>query len=365
MNTDPARVNAPTDLGRALVAAFLTNERFNQVLLDLVSPEIWRRFPPSSRRRNIATSFAHVHNVRCMRLKMSASEAALPERLDRSEATPVEARRALAESASAMVRLIERALEAGGRPPGYRPDVVSMVCAAINHEAHHRGEICHWARELGKPLSPEQQVNLWDWHKHWKGATGTGAATMTAGPAAPDAAKACDPGRPGAGVALKGILWPEFGAAIDMLESALLACPEELWGDSSRRPQFRHVVYHTLFWLDLYLSGSVEGFAPPAPFGLEELDPAGLLPNRIYTKEELRTYLAQGREKCRATIEALTDEMAARRCVFGWGEASFAELLLYNMRHVQHHAGQLYLVLRQASGSAPPWVARSKAGPGR
>jgi len=29
------------DLGRALVEAFLTNERINQVLLDLIEPGIW------------------------------------------------------------------------------------------------------------------------------------------------------------------------------------------------------------------------------------------------------------------------------------------------------------------------------------
>lgn len=360
MNAGPARGNAPTDLGRALVAAFLTNERINQVLIDLVPPDIWRNFPASSKRRNIATSFAHIHNVRCMRLKMSVPDSGVPGRLDRSEVTPDEAKRALAESAAAMARLIEGSLQSGGRIPDYRPDVVSMVCSAINHEGHHRRQICHWARELGRPLSPEQQVDLWDWHKHWKEATAAGSTAMTAGAAAMDAAKACDPGQPGVGAILRDILWPEFGAAIDMLENALLACPEELWGDPSRRPQFWYVVYHTLFWLDVYLSGSVEGFAPPAPFGLEELDPAGLFPDRTYTKEELRTYLTHDREKCRATIEALTDEGAARRCVFGWGEASFAELLLSGMRHVQHHAGQLNLILRQTIDSAPRWVAQAK-----
>jgi hypothetical protein len=45
----------PVDLGRALVEAFLTNERINQVLLDALSAEVWRAQPPCSKRRNIAT----------------------------------------------------------------------------------------------------------------------------------------------------------------------------------------------------------------------------------------------------------------------------------------------------------------------
>ena len=156
-------------------------------------------------------------------------------------------------------------------------------------------------------------------------------------------------------------LWRQFASSIDMLENALVACPDELWSDRSRRPEFWYVVYHTLFFLDLYLSGSLEGFAPPTPYTLDELDPAGLLPERVYTKEEMQAYLEHGREKCRATIESLTDEAASSGCVFSWGEMSFAELLLDNMRHVQHHTAQLNLILRQVTDSAPVWVTTTKS----
>lgn len=158
----------PVDLGRALVEAFLTNERINQVLLDLLDPGIWRSQPPSSKRRNIATTFAHIHNVRCMRLGMSVKDAEPPARLDRATVTLDEVRAALAESAAAMARLIQQSLAAGGRVRNFRPDVVSLVCAAITHEAHHRGQVCHWARELGAPITPEQQLHLWEWDKRWK-----------------------------------------------------------------------------------------------------------------------------------------------------------------------------------------------------
>ena len=145
-----------------------------------------------------------------------------------------------------------------------------------------------------------------------------------------------------------------------MLEDSLLACPDELWNDRSQQPEFWYLVYHTLFFLDLYLSGTSEGFSPPAPYNLDEMDPRGLVPERVYTKEELQAYLRHGREKCRAVIEALTDERASERCRFPWGEMSFAALLLDNMRHVQHHAAQLNLILRQQTDSAPGWVASTK-----
>jgi uncharacterized damage-inducible protein DinB len=151
-------------------------------------------------------------------------------------------------------------------------------------------------------------------------------------------------------------LWQQYGAAIDMLDNAIVACPDDVWSDQTQQPQFWYVAFHTIFFLDLYLSETADGFAPPAPFTLSEMDPAGVVPER-YTKDQLRRYLAHGRDKCRATIEAMTDEHAARHCHFDWLDISAADLLFYSMRHVQHHTGQLNLILRQRTNSAAPlWV---------
>ena len=165
-----------------------------------------------------------------------------------------------------------------------------------------------------------------------------------------------------------GILWGQLGASIDMLENAMEACPEEVWSDPARKPEwpnrgvvgFWYLVYHTLFFLDLQLSGgSLDGFAPPAPFDLRELDPQGLLPDRPYTKAELRSYLHHCREKGRTTIGALTEEQARRPCRWFTFELSFGELQVYGMRHVQHHAAQLNLLLRQSTGVVPQYVKRT------
>jgi len=155
-------------------------------------------------------------------------------------------------------------------------------------------------------------------------------------------------------------LWRQFGAAIDTLENAIVACPEDLWGDRSRFPEYWYVASHTLFWLDHYLASSPEGFHPPVPFGLEELDPAGVMPPRVYTKPELLAYLEHGRERCRASIAALTDEVARRPYRFGSLDLSVGELYLYNMRHVQHHAAQLNLILRQTQNDVPGWVGKTR-----
>ena len=173
----------------------------------------------------------------------------------------------------------------------------------------------------------------------------------------------------------KTALWQQFGATIDMLDNALLACPDthwhgRLWSYSSdpvlppQAVEFWYIAYHTLFWLDLYLTDSVEDFAPPAPFTLSELDPAGVLPERPYTRDELHAYLVHLREKCQTTIAGLTDEKAQQQVAFPWTEGkpvSFLELLMYNMRHVQEHGAQLNMFLGQNTiDTATDWVPRAR-----
>lgn len=153
-------------------------------------------------------------------------------------------------------------------------------------------------------------------------------------------------------------IWRQFGASIDMLEGAIRACPDNLWDDRAQEPVFWRLAFHTLFWLDLYLTGSVEGFAPPPPFGLDELERDGA-PPRVYSKEELLGYLEHCRRKCRATIASLTEEKAREVREFRWGRVTFEELLVYNLRHVQHGAAQLNVVLRREAGTAAPWVCRT------
>lgn len=170
-------------------------------------------------------------------------------------------------------------------------------------------------------------------------------------------------------------LWLQFGAAIDTLGNAIQACPESLWRESlweippeyqlsSGFAEFWYLAYHTMFWIDLYLFGTGEGFVPRPPFTEAELDPAGELPETPYTREELREYISYIRHKCEVTLTSMTEADALRPCVFPWTRGdtvSFFELQLYSMRHVQEHAAQLNMFLGQRQhGDAPDWVARAE-----
>ena len=151
---------------------------------------------------------------------------------------------------------------------------------------------------------------------------------------------------------------------LDMLSNAMSACPARLWqarlwpvsdlqGDFST---FWSLGFHTLFWFDLYLEGGLEGFAPPEPFNLDELDPAFVLPSRVYTPDELQTYLAHGRAKCLTRLNALDAIAAGKTSGFTWLPCSYFEVQLYNMRHVQEHSAQLNMFLGQTAGIDARWV---------
>jgi len=157
---------------------------------------------------------------------------------------------------------------------------------------------------------------------------------------------------------LKVLIWQQFGATIDMLENAMHACPDSLWNDRSQKPEFWYLAYHTLFWLDFYLSEADSPLVPPSPFTLDERDPDAV-PERPYTNDELQNYLEHGREKCRSLIASLTDKSSGEHLALGSFAGSRMELLLYNLRHVQHHAAQLNLILRQQIDSAPRWVRKT------
>ena len=156
-------------------------------------------------------------------------------------------------------------------------------------------------------------------------------------------------------------LWNQFGGALQMLENAIQACPEEVWGHEIQPQEFWYISYHTLFWLDYYSSESSEGFLPPQPFTLGELE-RDVWPDRVYSKLELLTYLEFGRAKGRALIRGLTPEKQGQRFINAFKNFSLLELVIYNTRHLQHHAAQLNLLLRQRTNSTPGWASLPKQG---
>jgi len=164
-----------TELGRAAFHMFAANDRINQMLIENLDPATWRAKPPG-KVRSIAAIFTHMHNVRTKWVRLTAPHLKVPRQLDRTRCTPKQAREGLKESATRCAEMLAEALDGGGRVEKFRrdgwarpcPAGVEMLCYMISHEAHHRGQICMLAHQMGFPLPMEVTSGMWNWEKLWK-----------------------------------------------------------------------------------------------------------------------------------------------------------------------------------------------------
>ena len=168
-----------TQLARSAVRTFAVNDRINQLLIEHLDPAAWKAKPPSKppgSLRTIAAIFTHMHNVRTKWIRLTAPHLQVPPQLNRAHCTPQQARAALAESAARCAEMLAEALDGRGRISAFlrdgwaRPWPVGpeMLCYMLSHEAHHRGQVCMLAHQLGFPLPKEVAYGIWNWERLWK-----------------------------------------------------------------------------------------------------------------------------------------------------------------------------------------------------
>ena len=104
------------DFPQEILQAYALNDRMNQLLLEHLDSRAWRAKSPGHKGRTIADIFAHVHNIRCKWLRLSAPHLKLPARLDRNRCTQKQTRAALAESAGRCSEMLAEALCASYKP---------------------------------------------------------------------------------------------------------------------------------------------------------------------------------------------------------------------------------------------------------
>ena len=158
--------------GEALIAAWETNNRVTLYLIENLPAELWSMKVPGSPRRTVGTIAAHIHNTRCMWIKMIGARhgVVVPKPVDTRTVKPPELLRALAHSNRGMIDLINLAVARGGSIPpaawqNFPTDVVHFLNYFVAHEAHHRGQLCMLARQLGHRLPAEVTAGLWQWKK--------------------------------------------------------------------------------------------------------------------------------------------------------------------------------------------------------
>ena len=162
---DTPRSSSKTDENtpaQSILRSLDINSRITLYLLDGIDDRAWRAEPPGGKGRDIASIFAHIHGVRLMWLK-AASGAALPMPLEKDSCSIAQTHKALEESALAVRKMLETALNGGGRVKNFKPDATAFVGYLIAHEAHHRGQISLLARLAGFPVPKAVNFGMWEW----------------------------------------------------------------------------------------------------------------------------------------------------------------------------------------------------------
>ena len=161
------------------------------------------------------------------------------------------------------------------------------------------------------------------------------------------------------------VIGRQFAAAIQMLRSAIEACPDDLWDDAAHGTPFWHLAYHALFYTDFYLSDDAQRFqatdfhvekANFLPGDYQQYPGVVTTPERAFTRIQLLEYADHCLRKSEETFKNLTNKRALERCGFPWYNLNVGEFLLNNLRHTQHHTGQLVVLLRRHANIGIDWL---------
>ena len=160
---------------------------------------------------------------------------------------------------------------------------------------------------------------------------------------------------------LNNALSSQYKAALEMLRNAIQATPEELWDSEAHDNRTWRLAYHTLFYTKLYLSPSYEVFAvwdeaiefAECLGGTWEDPNATVSVEGVHSADELVSFLESVLSELPESIAALPLEAESG---FEWYPISRLELHLNNIRHIQHHTGQLIERLRANGVTGLAWV---------
>ena len=157
-------------------------------------------------------------------------------------------------------------------------------------------------------------------------------------------------------------LTDQYHASLAMLADAIRRCPDDLWTDAAYPNKFWHVAYHALFFAHLYLQKDVASFVAWEHHRAEYqfLGPLPWPPHRMpnigapYTTEEALDFW----ELCDAMVDNAVSQMdlEAADSGFWWYKVSKLEHQIINIRHIQHHAGQLADRLRSNVRTGVEWI---------
>jgi hypothetical protein len=158
---------------------------------------------------------------------------------------------------------------------------------------------------------------------------------------------------PDASPSVVGILRRQFQSSQTMLANVIRTCPDSAW--SAGTPGIWQHAYHVLLGNAIWLRWP----EPSISFPSFHHEGAGELVHGetpVFSRSLVEEYQRQVQADVAAYFERLTEASLREELTLRGTTFTRADLIVGQMRHIQHHVGCMHTQLRQRTGTAPPWV---------
>ncbi|RUT40463.1 DinB family protein [Paenibacillus anaericanus] len=149
------------------------------------------------------------------------------------------------------------------------------------------------------------------------------------------------------------VLRRQFEPTVEMLKNLIEVCPDDFWFDAKHKywKQIFHATTSMKFW---FRQQKDEEFIIP-DFGKDVTEDLDKECSDYPTKEEMKNYVEEISSVARKFFDELTDDKLLEPCVL-YEEITRTDVILMQIRHVQHHIGYCNNILNSNHLEAAKWL---------
>ena len=149
------------------------------------------------------------------------------------------------------------------------------------------------------------------------------------------------------------ILKRHFDPTFEMLGELVATCPGSLWDSRQDGGPFWQQITHVLTGIHFWLSGIEEPFVGP-DFGSGPVPDLGSMPDLAVPKDKVNGYLGAVGDEVGAFFRRVDENNLTMSSPVHQG-FTHADLILTQLRHIQHHIGICNRMLQESGHPRAHW----------
>jgi hypothetical protein len=149
------------------------------------------------------------------------------------------------------------------------------------------------------------------------------------------------------------VLRRQFEPTLEMLKQLIEVCPDDFWRDTKQK-YWKHIFHATTSMKFWFRQQRDEEFKIP-DFGKDITEALDKECSNYPTKEEMTEYVEEILSVARKFLDELTDDKLLEPCVL-YEEITKTDVILMQIRHVQHHIGYCNNILNSNHLEAVKWL---------